>query len=90
MGQSIPIDNINKNNKNMKTLKIFGIPMYIGWVIIIGMLLRPIITIDTESIVFLFTRTHFPWVLGSVVVYTILLLVLQSYSKKTELTAKAQ
>lgn len=65
----------------MKTLKLFAIPMYIGWVIIIGMLLRPIITIDTESIVFLLTRTQFPWVLGSVVVYTILLLVLQNYGK---------
>jgi len=71
----------------MKTLKVFGIPMYIGWVIIIMMLL---VTISTENLVFLLTRTHFPWFFGIVVVYTILLLVLQSYRKKTELTVKAQ
>lgn len=70
----------------MKTIKLLAIPMYIGWLVVVGMLVFPIITGNTESIVFLLTRTHFPWGLVIVVVYTIMLLIVQSYYKQPKTT----
>lgn len=65
--------------KNLKkyliNMKILITIMYIGWIIIIAMILPCLIKNDTENLVFLFTRTGFPWILTGVIVYTTILMV---------------